>query len=266
MRARQRRLISMASFVTTISARLPNWANCTWISPAGMSASGQTMPLRSIASAPQKSEFATGDGCARGRSTARAAGGLRRRSLRPDSATLRAVAAEVKKIFALRALYRRYRQFDRRTTTTYSNLDRSGSVGVFRRRTARRLRHHPGLFGGTAVGYRTVAKVAIRSRSWCACRNANCPGPVVGFDPVPANSVPGNKTVVELGEVVHVTEEAGSPAIFRRDGRYAEMVMAELPAPTKRPSTACSMWIDWLLHRLGQIATADCALSRSAQG
>ena len=52
---------------------------------------------------------------------------------------------------------------------------------------------------------------------------------------MPANSVPGNKTVVELGDVVRVTEEAGSPTIFRRDGRFTDMVMAELAGAYEAP-------------------------------
>ena len=42
-------------------------------------------------------------------------------------------------------------------------------------------------------------------------------------------------TVVELGEVVRVTKEAGSPMIFRRDGRFADMVMAELAGAYEAP-------------------------------
>ena len=45
--------------------------------------------------------------------------------------------------------------------------------------------------------------------------------------PVPANSRPGDRAVVELGDVVRVTPEQGSLPIFRRDGRFAEMVNAE---------------------------------------
>ena len=53
--------------------------------------------------------------------------------------------------------------------------------------------------------------------------------------PVPANSVPGNKTVVELGDVVRVTKEVGSPTIFRRDGRFTDMVLAELAGAYEAP-------------------------------
>ncbi|GAB4271504.1 MAG: efflux RND transporter permease subunit [Pararhodobacter sp.] len=53
--------------------------------------------------------------------------------------------------------------------------------------------------------------------------------------PVPANVLPGSRDVVELGDVLTVTEELGSYPIYRRDGRYAEMVMAELAGAYEAP-------------------------------
>ncbi|MBS0560591.1 MAG: efflux RND transporter permease subunit [Proteobacteria bacterium] len=53
--------------------------------------------------------------------------------------------------------------------------------------------------------------------------------------PVPANTLPGSKTVVELGEVVHAEREAGSRILFRRDGHFADMVMAELAGAFEAP-------------------------------
>lgn len=53
--------------------------------------------------------------------------------------------------------------------------------------------------------------------------------------PVPANQIPGNKAVVELGNVVSATDEAGSYPIYRRDGHFAEMVMAELAGAYEAP-------------------------------
>jgi multidrug efflux pump subunit AcrB len=92
------------------------------------------------------------------------------------------------------------------------------------------------LFGGTAVGYshrgegrnpiEIVVRLPKRDLSWSE---------LLASTPVPANSVPGNKTVVELGDVVRVTKEMGSPTIFRRDGRFADMVMAELAGAYEAP-------------------------------
>ena len=41
--------------------------------------------------------------------------------------------------------------------------------------------------------------------------------------------------MVELGDVVHVTQELGSPTIFRRDGRFADMVTADLAGTFEAP-------------------------------
>ena len=53
--------------------------------------------------------------------------------------------------------------------------------------------------------------------------------------PVPANTMPGSRTVVELGQVVHVTRETGSLVLFRRDGAYADMVTGELAGAFEAP-------------------------------
>ena len=92
------------------------------------------------------------------------------------------------------------------------------------------------LFGGTAVGYshrgegrnpiEIIVRLPKRDLSWRE---------LLASTPVPANSVPGNKTVVELGDVVRVSKELGSPTIFRRDGRFADMVMAELAGAYEAP-------------------------------
>jgi multidrug efflux pump subunit AcrB len=53
--------------------------------------------------------------------------------------------------------------------------------------------------------------------------------------PVPANAQPGNRAVVELGDIVSVTEEQGTPVIFRRNGHYVDMVTAELAGEYEAP-------------------------------
>lgn len=53
--------------------------------------------------------------------------------------------------------------------------------------------------------------------------------------PLPANVLPGARGVVELGDVVRVEEEAMSYLVFRRNGRPAEMVMAELAGRFEAP-------------------------------
>jgi multidrug efflux pump subunit AcrB len=53
--------------------------------------------------------------------------------------------------------------------------------------------------------------------------------------PIPANILPGDRSVVELGDVVRVRPESGSLPVFRRNGRPAEMVTAELAGAFEAP-------------------------------
>jgi multidrug efflux pump subunit AcrB len=92
------------------------------------------------------------------------------------------------------------------------------------------------LIGGVPVGYshrgegRNPIKISVRlpkrDLAWTE---------LLASTPVPANALPGNRTVVELGDVVHVSEEAGSLTIFRRDGHFTDMVMADLAGAFEAP-------------------------------
>ncbi|QKV18595.1 efflux RND transporter permease subunit [Oricola thermophila] len=53
--------------------------------------------------------------------------------------------------------------------------------------------------------------------------------------PIPANVLPGARGVVELGDVIEVEEERASYPIFRHNGRFAEMVTAELAGDYEAP-------------------------------
>ena len=53
--------------------------------------------------------------------------------------------------------------------------------------------------------------------------------------PIPANVLPGDRGVVELGDVVRVTQERASFPVFRHNGRAAEMVTAELAGTFEAP-------------------------------
>ena len=53
--------------------------------------------------------------------------------------------------------------------------------------------------------------------------------------PVPANALPGNRAIVELGDVVSVTKERSSFPVFRHNGRPAEMVLGELAGAYEAP-------------------------------
>lgn len=53
--------------------------------------------------------------------------------------------------------------------------------------------------------------------------------------PIPANLLPGDRGIVELGDVVRVSEERTSFPVYRHNGRAAEMVTAELAGTFEAP-------------------------------
>ena len=53
--------------------------------------------------------------------------------------------------------------------------------------------------------------------------------------PVPRRLAPAGSPPVELGALVEVSEEGGSPLIFRRDGYFADMVQGELAGAYEAP-------------------------------
>ena len=154
----------------------------------------------------------------------------------PDSATRHAVVGELKKIFASVPYIV---DIDDSIGKPQPRLrisidqDRLEYFGVEQRDVYDTIQ---ALFGGTTVGYShrgedrdpigIVVRLPKRDLSWSE---------LLASTPVPANTLPGNKTVVELGDVVRVSDEMGSPTIFRRDGRFTDMVMAELAGAYEAP-------------------------------
>ena len=153
-----------------------------------------------------------------------------------DSRTRRAIAAEVKKIFASvpyivdvdDSIGR-----PRPRLRVSIDQDRLEFFGVAQSDVYDTLQM---LLGGMSVGYshrgedRNPIEIAVRlPKSALAWSEA------MASTPVPANTLPGSRNVVELGEVVRATKEEGSPVIFRRDGRFTDMVMAELAGAYEAP-------------------------------
>jgi len=154
----------------------------------------------------------------------------------PDAATRRAVTAELKKIFAEVPFIVDIDDSigEKRPRLRLSiDQDRLEFFGVEQRDVYDTIQ---ALFGGIPIGYshrgedRNPIGIAVhlpkRGLVW---------NEALASTPVPANTVPGSKTVVELGQVVKATTEEGSPTIFRRDGRFADMVMAELAGRFEAP-------------------------------
>jgi multidrug efflux pump subunit AcrB len=154
----------------------------------------------------------------------------------PDSATRRATVAELKKLFASVPYIVDIDDSIGRPQPRLRisiDQDRLEFFGVEQRDVYDTIR---ALFSGTTIGYshrgedrnpiEIIVRLPKRDLAWSER---------LASTPVPANSLPGNKTVVELGEIVRISQELGSPPIFRRDGRYADMVMAELAGAYEAP-------------------------------
>lgn len=154
----------------------------------------------------------------------------------PDATTRRAVTAELKKIFAEVPFIVDIDDSigEKRPRLRLSiDQDRLEFFGVEQRDVYDTIQT---LFGGTSIGYshrgedRNPIEIAVRLG-----KRALVWDEALASTPVPANTLPGSKTVVELGQIVKATVEEGSPTIFRRDGRFADMVMAELAGRFEAP-------------------------------
>ncbi len=115
------------------------------------------------------------------------------------------------------------------------------------------------LFRGTTVGYshRGGGRQPIPIRV-ALPKGAMTVSEATLATPVPANVIPGERSVVELGDVVSVTREPASFPIFRHNGRAIEMVTAELAGEYRGAGLRHdrSRRRDER-HRLGQCAEAD---------
>ncbi len=154
----------------------------------------------------------------------------------PDAATRRAVTAEIRKLFA----------------SVPFIVDVDDSIGHPRPRLRIALDQDEieffgveqsdvydtiqALFAGVPVGtsHRGLERDPITIRI-ALPKSAQTWSERLAATPVPANTQPGSRTVVELGQVVHPVTELGSPVLFRRDGRFADMVTAELAGSFEAP-------------------------------
>ncbi|MFZ5718775.1 MAG: efflux RND transporter permease subunit [Pseudomonadota bacterium] len=154
----------------------------------------------------------------------------------PDPETRRAVAAEVKTLFksvpyivdvddSWGVARPRMRLTPNRDELEFFGLSEGevfDSIGA--------------VMGGATVGYshrgegRPPLEIAVRlpqsDRTWSER---------LASTPVAVAQTPQGRRLVELGEVVEATRETGSWPIYRRDGRDAEMVTAELAGQFEAP-------------------------------
>ncbi len=154
----------------------------------------------------------------------------------PDAETRRAVASRLREIFA--------------SVPYIVDVDDSFDVPAMRQRLVlndANLDFHKVdegdvfqtigmLYGGTTVGYSHRSE----GRQPLPIRLAPDKADKVLDEralstPIPANLLPGDRSVVELGDVVEVKTEMQSHPIFRHNGRAAEMVTAELAGDFEAP-------------------------------
>ncbi len=154
----------------------------------------------------------------------------------PDPTTRRAVAARVRKAFESASFIvdiddsygvqapRKRIEIDQ-DSLEFFGVQQSDVFDTLRR-----------LYGDDIVGYshRGGGRQPLPIRLALAKNQRQLNEPIL-TTPVPANSLPGNRTVVELGDVTRVTNEASSFPIFRHNGRAAEMVQAELAGAYEAP-------------------------------
>jgi multidrug efflux pump subunit AcrB len=92
------------------------------------------------------------------------------------------------------------------------------------------------LYGGTTVGYshRGEGRQPIPIRI-APLKSGGVVDERALATPIPANILPGDRSVVELGDVVELQHELQSYPVFRHNGLPAEMVTAELAGAYEAP-------------------------------
>ncbi|MGO9389639.1 efflux RND transporter permease subunit [Rhodoblastus sp.] len=174
----------------------------------------------------------------------------------PDAATRRAVAARVRKAFESAPFIvdiddsygvqapRKRIEIDQ-DSLDFFGVQQSDVFDTLRR-----------LYGQDVVGYshRGGGRQPLPIRLALAKNQRLLNEPIL-TTPVPANSLPGNRTIVELGDVVHVSDELSSFPIFRHNGRAAEMVQAELAGAFEAPLYG-QMAVDAALEKMEWTADA----------
>ncbi|MBX3428374.1 MAG: efflux RND transporter permease subunit [Hyphomonadaceae bacterium] len=152
----------------------------------------------------------------------------------PDAETRRAVAGEVRRIFdSVPYIVDIDDSYGQQRPRLRLTPDRA-QLEYFGVSEQNVLDSVAATLGGQVVGYshrgegRNPIEIAVRlpqsSRTWSENLAA-----------MPVAMAANGSRLVQLGEVVSAQREQGSYPVFRRDGRYAEMVMAELAGAYEAP-------------------------------
>ncbi len=154
----------------------------------------------------------------------------------PDGETRRAVAAKVRQAFeevpyivdvddSFGRQAERVRLIIDQDNLEYHRVEQADVFDTIRR-----------LYGGATVGYshRGGERYPVPIRIALG-KSGKVMDEAVLAVPVPANALPGDRGVIELGDVVRVNREKSSYPIFRHNGRAAEMVTGELAGSFEAP-------------------------------
>lgn len=154
----------------------------------------------------------------------------------PDAETRRAVAAKVREAFAsVPFIVDIDESYGLRTIRNRISIDQD-NLEYFNVEQDDVYSTIAAYFGGQTVGYshRGDGRHPIPIRIALSKSNRILNERALAT-PVPANALPGNRAIVELGDVVSVNEEQSSYPIYRHNMRFAEMVTAELAGEFEAP-------------------------------
>jgi len=152
----------------------------------------------------------------------------------PDAETRRAVAGEVRKIFdSVPYIVDSDDSYGQQRPRMRLTPDRA-QMDFFGVSEGDVLQSISVTLNGQAIGYshrgegRNPIGIAVRlpqsARTWSK-----------GLAAMPVAQAADGSRLIEMGELVQASDEAGSYPIFRRDGRAAEMVMADLAGAYEAP-------------------------------
>ncbi len=154
----------------------------------------------------------------------------------PDADTRRAVAAKVQEAFAsVPYIVDIDNSYGTRAPRTRISIDQD-NLEFFKVEQGDVFDTLSAYFGGQTVGYSSRGEgrhpIPIRI---ALLKNNNVVDERALSIPVPANALPGDRGIVELGDVVTITRELGSYPVFRHNMRSVEMITAELAGEFEAP-------------------------------
>lgn len=154
----------------------------------------------------------------------------------PDADTRRAVAAKVQEAFAsVPYIVDIDNSYGTRAPRTRISIDQD-NLEFFKVEQGDVFDTLSAYFGGQIVGYSSRGEgrhpIPIRI---ALLKNNNVVDERAPSIPVPANALPGDRGIVELGDVVTITRELGSYPVFRHNMRSVEMITAELAGEFEAP-------------------------------